>query len=108
MIPDLLSPQVLRFLLSNLYYYLDEFQFDGFRFDGVTSMIYHTHGIGHGFSGKRLCCISIRAIIHDSVVASGNLKVSVLTFLRRLQRVLRIECRHRVADLPHAGKRHDT
>ena len=43
--------QVLRFLLSNLYYYLDEFRFDGFRFDGVSSMIYHTHGIGHGFSG---------------------------------------------------------
>ncbi|XP_003748235.1 1,4-alpha-glucan-branching enzyme isoform X2 [Galendromus occidentalis] len=43
--------EVLRFLMSNLYYYLDEFQFDGFRFDGVTSMFYHTHGIGHGFSG---------------------------------------------------------
>jgi len=30
---------------------MEEFQFDGFRFDGVTSMIYHDHGIGRGFSG---------------------------------------------------------
>uniref|UniRef100_A0A8D8R297 1,4-alpha-glucan-branching enzyme n=2 Tax=Cacopsylla melanoneura TaxID=428564 RepID=A0A8D8R297_9HEMI len=43
--------EVLRFLLSNLRWYLDEYQFDGFRFDGVTSMLYHNHGIGEGFSG---------------------------------------------------------
>lgn len=43
--------EVLRFLLSNLRYYMEEFQFDGFRFDGVTSMIYTHHGIGTGFSG---------------------------------------------------------
>ena len=43
--------ETLRFLLSNLKYYLDEFQFDGFRFDGVTSMLYTHHGIGSGFSG---------------------------------------------------------
>lgn len=43
--------EVLRFLLSNCLWWLDEYQFDGFRFDGVTSMLYHTHGIGHGFSG---------------------------------------------------------
>ncbi|ESO85219.1 hypothetical protein LOTGIDRAFT_195979 [Lottia gigantea] len=43
--------EVLRFLLSNLRWWMDEYQFDGFRFDGVTSMIYHTHGIGHGFTG---------------------------------------------------------
>eukprot|EP00794_Sanderia_malayensis_P016943 gene16943-18650_t len=43
--------EVLRFLTSNLRYYMDEFQFDGFRFDGVTSMLYHSHGCGHGFSG---------------------------------------------------------
>lgn len=45
------SWEVLRFLLSNLCWYLDEYQFDGFRFDGVTSMLYHSHGNGHGFSG---------------------------------------------------------
>lgn len=45
------SHEVLRFLLSNLRYYMEEYQFDGFRFDGVTSMMYKHHGIGTGFSG---------------------------------------------------------
>ena len=45
------SWEVMRFLLSNLRYYMDEFMLDGFRFDGVTSMLYHNHGCGHGFSG---------------------------------------------------------
>lgn len=36
--------EVERFLLSNLTYWLEEFHFDGFRFDGVTSMLYHHHG----------------------------------------------------------------
>ena len=43
--------EVLRFLLSNLRFYLETFKFDGFRFDGVTSMMYLHHGIGSGFSG---------------------------------------------------------
>lgn len=43
--------EVQRFLLSNLRYYMDEYMFDGFRFDGVTSMMYTHHGIGTGFSG---------------------------------------------------------
>lgn len=43
--------EVLRFLMSNLRFYMEEYQFDGFRFDGVTSMIYLHHGIGTGFSG---------------------------------------------------------
>lgn len=30
---------------------MDEYQFDGFRFDGVTSMMYKHHGVGVGFSG---------------------------------------------------------
>lgn len=38
--------EVLRFLLSNLRFWMDEYQFDGFRFDGVTSMLYTHHGIG--------------------------------------------------------------
>lgn len=41
--------EVLRFLLSNIRYWLEEYKFDGFRFDGVTSMIYHNHGIGTAF-----------------------------------------------------------
>ncbi|GAB1726485.1 hypothetical protein NU195Hw_g2411t1 [Hortaea werneckii] len=43
--------EVLRFLLSNLRFWMEEYQFDGFRFDGVTSMLYNHHGIGTGFSG---------------------------------------------------------
>ncbi|XP_070501282.1 1,4-alpha-glucan-branching enzyme-like [Chironomus tepperi] len=43
--------EVLRFLLSNLRWWYDEYGFDGYRFDGVTSMLYHNHGIGTGFSG---------------------------------------------------------
>jgi 1,4-alpha-glucan branching enzyme len=38
--------EVLRFLLSNLRFYMEEYQFDGFRFDGVTSILYTHHGIG--------------------------------------------------------------
>ncbi|KAJ5152139.1 1-4-alpha-glucan-branching enzyme [Penicillium capsulatum] len=45
------SHEVLRFLLSNLRFWMEEYQFDGFRFDGVTSMLYVHHGIGTGFSG---------------------------------------------------------
>ncbi len=37
--------EVKRFLLSNLKYWLEEFHFDGFRFDGVTSMLYFHHGL---------------------------------------------------------------
>ncbi len=42
--------EVIHFLLSNLKYWLCEFHFDGFRFDGVTSMIYHDHGLGAAFT----------------------------------------------------------
>ncbi|MBR2721550.1 MAG: alpha amylase C-terminal domain-containing protein [Clostridia bacterium] len=41
--------EVLHFLLSNLKFWLTEYRFDGFRFDGVTSMIYHNHGLGEAF-----------------------------------------------------------
>jgi len=43
--------QVLHFLLSNCKYWLEEFHFDGFRFDGVTSMLYYNHGLGQAFGG---------------------------------------------------------
>jgi 1,4-alpha-glucan branching enzyme len=42
--------QVLHFLLSNCRFWLDEYRFDGFRFDGVTSMLYHHHGMGTAFT----------------------------------------------------------
>lgn len=41
---DYAKPQVRAFLLSNLRYWIEEFHFDGFRFDGVTSMLYRNHG----------------------------------------------------------------
>lgn len=41
---------VVAFLLSNCKYWAEEFHFDGFRFDGVTSMIYFDHGIGRNFT----------------------------------------------------------
>ncbi len=44
------KPEVLHFLLSNCRYWLDAFRFDGFRFDGVTSMLYHDHGLGRTFN----------------------------------------------------------
>jgi len=43
--------EVMRFLLSNLRWWVDEYHFDGFRFDGVTSMLYKHHGIGQSFGG---------------------------------------------------------
>lgn len=43
---------VLHFLLSNLKFWLTEYHFDGFRFDGVTSMLYHDHGLGTDFNAN--------------------------------------------------------
>ena len=44
------KPEVLHFLLSNIKYWQEEFHFDGFRFDGVTSMLYENHGLGVAFT----------------------------------------------------------
>lgn len=41
---------VIHFLLSNCKYWLEVFQFDGFRFDGVSSMLYYDHGLGEAFT----------------------------------------------------------
>lgn len=43
--------EVIHFLLSNCKYWLEEYKFDGFRFDGVTSMLYYSHGLGESFGG---------------------------------------------------------
>lgn len=47
---DYSKAEVLRFLLSNVRYWLEEYNLDGFRFDGVTSMLYLDHGLGRAFS----------------------------------------------------------
>ena len=48
------KPEVLHFLLSNLRFWMETYHFDGFRFDGVTSMLYHDHGLGSAFSGYEM------------------------------------------------------
>mgnify|MGYP004444225747 FL=1 len=45
------SYETLRFLLSNCVYFIDKYRFDGFRFDGITSILYRNHGIDYVFSG---------------------------------------------------------
>ncbi|MBN2332613.1 MAG: alpha amylase C-terminal domain-containing protein [Deltaproteobacteria bacterium] len=44
------KPEVLHFLLSNCRFWLEEYHFDGFRFDGITSMLYDHHGLGKAFT----------------------------------------------------------
>ena len=68
--------EVQHFLLSNVKYWLDEFHFDGYRFDGVTSMIYHHHGyvdfdcrerfFDSGVNTDALCYLTLaNRLIHD-------------------------------------------
>ena len=45
--------EVIHFLLSNLKFWMTEYHFDGFRFDGITSMLYHDHGLGTNFDDDR-------------------------------------------------------
>jgi 1,4-alpha-glucan branching enzyme len=47
------KPKVNHLLLSNCKYWLEEFRFDGFRFDGITSMLYYDHGLGSNFTSYR-------------------------------------------------------
>ena len=42
--------EVLHFLLSNCKYWLEEYHLDGFRFDGITSMLYTHHGLSRNFT----------------------------------------------------------
>jgi len=45
--------EVIHFLLSNLKFWQTEYHFDGFRFDGVTSMLYQDHGLGTSFDSYK-------------------------------------------------------
>lgn len=55
--------ETLRFLLSNARWWVDEYKFDGFRFDGVTSMMYHHHGLQMAFTGQHQHCVIMITII---------------------------------------------
>ncbi len=48
---DYSRDDTIHYLLSNIKYWMTEFRFDGFRFDGITSMIYHDHALGKSFTG---------------------------------------------------------
>ena len=47
---DYSKHEVRRFLLSNIRYWLETYCFDGFRFDGITSMLYADHGLERKFT----------------------------------------------------------
>ncbi len=47
---DYAKLQVMHFLLSNCRFWMDEYRLDGFRFDGVTSMLYLDHGLEKAFT----------------------------------------------------------
>ena len=69
--------EVLHFLLSNCKFWLEEYKFDGFRFDGVTSMLYYSHGLEESFSnygdyyngnqdGSAICYLTLaNKLIHE-------------------------------------------
>ena len=68
--------QVIHFLLSNLKFWMTEYRFDGFRFDGVTSMLYHDHGLGVGFTDY-------------SKYFSENTDVEAITYLQLANALIR-------------------
>ena len=69
--------EVMHFLLSNCKFWMEEYDFDGFRFDGVTSMIYKSHGLGEDFvdyscyynlnqDGDAICYLTLaNKLIHE-------------------------------------------
>ena len=70
------KPETVQFLLSNLKYWLEKFHFDGFRFDGVTSMCYFDHGLGVDF----LC--------YDQYF-DGNVDEDAITYLTLANKMVR-------------------
>ena len=67
--------EVLNFLLSNCKYWLEEFRFDGYRFDGITSMLYWDQGINKDFT-------------EYSLYYDGNQDESAITYLALANRVI--------------------
>ena len=68
--------EVIHFLLSNLAFWMTEYHFDGFRFDGVTSMLYHDHGLGSNFD-------------NDSKYFSMNTHLEAVTYLQLANELIR-------------------
>ena len=68
--------EVIHFLLSNLKFWLEEYHFDGFRFDGITSMLYHDHGLGTAFD-------------NNSKYFSHNTHVEAITYLQLANELIR-------------------
>ena len=72
--------EVLRFLLSNLRFWMEEYQFDGFRFDGVTSILYTHHGIGTWVPSGAIPCLKYAGLTSLGLVAS---RVGITSTLAR-------------------------
>ncbi len=68
--------EVIHFLLSNLKFWMTEYHFDGFRFDGITSMLYHNHGLGVDFDT-------------NSKYFSVNTHVEAITYLQLANELIR-------------------
>ncbi len=68
--------EVLHFLLSNLKFWQTQYHFDGFRFDGVTSMLYHDHGLGTSFD-------------HPGKYFSMNTNTEAVTYLQLATQLVR-------------------
>ena len=68
--------EVIHFLLSNLAFWMTEYHFDGFRFDGVTSMLYHDHGLGTSFD-------------NDGKYFSLNTHTEAVTYLQLANELIR-------------------
>ena len=68
--------EVIHFLLSNLAFWMTEYHFDGFRFDGITSMLYHDHGLGTSFDS-------------DAKYFSLNTHTEAITYLQLANELIR-------------------
>ena len=68
--------EVIHFLLSNLAFWMTEYHFDGFRFDGITSMLYHDHGLGSNFD-------------NDNKYFSMNTHTEAITYLQLANELIR-------------------
>ena len=68
--------EVIHFLLSNLAFWMTEYHFDGFRFDGITSMLYHDHGLGTSFD-------------NDAKYFSLNTHTEAITYLQLANELIR-------------------